>query len=328
MSYPYAAAAVKASENKIISYDRLLKIAESATANDSLRALLETSYGGSDISDPRQFEELIQKELERTHKFIYSIAPDISILNVFLIRNDYHNIKVLLKLEAKNEPLREELLKNNGTVPKKTLIAAVSEKKYDNLTPQMAETLKELNRQLSLNDDISLIGLNLDSSYGLELSERLKKLKSPFVREYMNVYADYTNLLSLIRIRNMDQDLSALKKVLLPFGIMDIKTFLFAFDTPIDSLVTLFCRGIYEKRFSAAFDEFRKNGSLYAFEKSRDEFLLEIIRKYRNDYTSCALFLSYLISKEREAENIRVIMSGKLNGIDNATILSMLKEIS
>ncbi len=326
-SYPYAATNIRALENKLINFERALKIAEGDDPWQSFRSLLETGYGGGDATAPEQFETLIERELGNAYAHIQAIMPDPQSLNLFLLKNDYHNLKVLLKLNLSQEKLSEEYLRKNGTIPLKVLIDAVNEKKYTQLTPFMQEALEELDRQFSMKEDVSLIGLYLDNAYGRELGSRLANNKSTFVAEYMRIYADYTNLISLIRIRNMDLGVLALQRSLLPGGVIPDKTFIAAFDAPSDTFVNIFARGIYEKRFITAFEEMKRTGSLFALEKSRDDFLMDTVRKYKNDFMTPAPALGYLLVKEREAENIRVIMSAKLNKLSNDTILSLLKEM-
>ena len=66
--YPFAVASVRSMENKLLSQQKLMQMAEAKSAEEALRLLSDTAYGKTQVQDVHQFEEMIE-----TTK-IYSIA--------------------------------------------------------------------------------------------------------------------------------------------------------------------------------------------------------------------------------------------------------------
>lgn len=325
-SYPFAAANIKAKELRLVSREKLNRVAEAKNAEEAYRALSETGYGLGEACT-NDFERLIRREIKTAYEYVRKIVPDPNALILYLIRSDYHNLKVLLKLSLKKEPLESTALKENGTIPVEELKLAVTDKKYDRLPEEMKSALKLLDRQFSVKEDVSLIGLYLDTAYASHAMRLVKSLKEDFLRDYMGAYADFTNVISFIRLRLLGFGREMLKKVLIPNGRIREKTFYDVYEAGLETISHFFAKGDYDRALNTAFDEFRRSGSLFAFEKARDDYLLNVIKEHKNDVFSVAPAIAYLLAKEREADNIRLVMTAKSNGKDADFVSDRIKEM-
>jgi V/A-type H+-transporting ATPase subunit C len=325
-SYPFASASLKVKETRLVTKEKLLRIAEAKTMGEAYKALAETGYGlGETCVD--DFERLIRRELKTAYEYTAKIAPDEEAFSLYLIRTDYHNVKVLLKLLLKKEPLSSAALKENGTIPVDTLKTAVTDKKYDSLPPEMKQALITLDRQFSVKEDVSLIGIYLDAAYARQAGRIVGRVKDGFVKEYMAAYADFTNVISYIRLRLLEMGKETLKKVFIPGGDIKEKQFYEVFDVALDSVSHYFARRGLDKPLNGAFEEFKKNGSLYTFEKVRDDYLTGIIKKHKNEVFTIAPTIAFILAKEREADNIRLVMTAKQNGKDADFVTGRIKEM-
>lgn len=324
-SYPFACTSIKVKEKKLITKERLLRIAETATADEAFKALLETGYGAGETCNASGFEKLIKREMKNAYEFILKMVPDKSEFDLFLYKNDYLNLKVLLKLSIKKEPLESPALKENGTLPIEILKSAITDKEYKGLPEEMHKALISLDRQFAVKEDVSLIGLYLDSAYAAQIQRCLKNVKSDFIKDYMRAFADFTNVISFIRLRLLNFGKEMLKRVYISGGRFEEKTFMELYEASFVSLSRFFAKNEYEKPMNAAFLAFQKTNSLYPFEKTRDDFLLDLIKKHSNDVFTMAPSIAYILAKEREAENIRIVMTAKLNGKDADFISDRIK---
>ncbi len=94
--YPFAVASVRAMENKLLTKQKLMQMAEAKNAEEALRLLADTDYGKTQVRDVHDFEEMIQNNLEESYESIQKLIPNETFMNIFLFKNDYHNIKVLI----------------------------------------------------------------------------------------------------------------------------------------------------------------------------------------------------------------------------------------
>lgn len=325
-SYPFASASLKVKETRLITKEKLLRIAESKTIAEAYKSLAETGYGLGEVCVD-DFERLIKRELKSAYEYAAKIAPDENAFALYLLKTDYHNIKVLLKLLLKKEPLSSAALKENGTIAIDVLKTAVTDKKYDSLPPELKQALLALDRQFSVKEDVSLIGIYLDSAYARQARRIVKSVKDGFVKEYMSAFADFTNVISFIRLRLLEMGKEMLKKVFIPGGELKEKDFLDVYDVGLDSVSHYFARGGLQRPMNAAFEEFKKTGSLYAFEKARDDTLTGIIKKRKNEVFTIAPTIAYILAKEREADNIRLVMTAQHNQKDADFVTGRIKEM-
>ena len=114
--YPFAVASVRSMENKLLSQQKLMQMAEAKSAEEALRLLSDTAYGKTQVQDVHQFEEMIETHLEETYTSVAKLIPDEALIDIFLYKNDYHNIKVLIKEEI-SKVNGKKLLVRGGTIP-------------------------------------------------------------------------------------------------------------------------------------------------------------------------------------------------------------------
>ncbi len=325
-SYPFASAGIQIKETRLITKEKLLRITEAGTLGEAYKSLAETGYGlGEPCTD--DFERLIRRELKSAYEYAQKIAPDEEAFSLYRIGADYHNTKVLLKLLLKKEPLSGAALKENGVVAVDVLKTAVTDKKYDSLPPELKQALLALDRQFSVKEDVSLIGILLDNAYARQVQRITGHVKDGFLKESMSVFADFTNVISFIRLRLLELGKETLKKVFIPGGQLSEKMFIDAYEAGLDTVSRYFSRREMEKPMNAAFEEFKRSGSLYAFEKARDDTLTGIIKKRKNDVFTIAPTIAYILAKEREADNIRLVMTAKHNGKDADFVTGRIKEM-
>lgn len=325
-SYPFAGAGIKIKETRLIKKERLLRIMEAKTAEVAYRAFMETGYGSGESAGASYFEQLIKREMKNTYDYLFRVVPDINAFSLFLLKNDYLNLKILMKLSVKKEPLLGAALKDNGTIPADDLKSAVEDKKYDSLPAEMKEALVVIDKQFSVKEDVSIIGLYLDAAYAKHSMRAAKSIKHSFIMDYMKAYADITNVISFMRLRLLEFGKEVFKKVYIKGGSYDEKLFFDIYEAGLDSVSHFFARREYEKPLLPAFEGFKRTGSLYMLEKARDEYLISIINKRKNDVFTIAPAIAYMLEKEREADNVRLIMTAKLNGKDIEFISDRIKE--
>ena len=95
--YPFAVAVVRSKENNLVTKDKLMQMAEAPTAQDALRILTESGYGSLPADEVHDFEKLLSAQLSAAYRSLAGLIPDDKLVDVFLYKNDYHNIKVSIK---------------------------------------------------------------------------------------------------------------------------------------------------------------------------------------------------------------------------------------
>lgn len=94
-SITYITATCKAAENRLLGKERIRRMAEAASEKDALAVLKETSFGGG--TDGADSDSVIKKEEKLTLDFVREYAPDESCLSYFLLPYDFYNAEAIVK---------------------------------------------------------------------------------------------------------------------------------------------------------------------------------------------------------------------------------------
>ncbi len=327
-SYPFASASVKARETGLLKMAQLDKMMNAATPQEAYGALLETGYGADALAEQvKDFELTIRAEMEKAYAFVHSVFPDPRVEELFFLRFDYHNLKLLVKASMLEREAGEESLSPFGTISLATLKSAVLEKRYTSLTKEMERAMNDLTQRFAVREDVTLVDMTLDGAYARDIVERLEHVSDEAVRRYFEAYFDFTNVITTLRLQQMARPQDMLKKLLLPGGSIPERLFIQALPLDPDEQKALLASGGYAEAFRRGFEGLAETGGLEWFEKERSSLLNQILSEGAGDMFSLGPVLHYMNAKENEANCIRVILAGKLNQIPRETISRLCFEV-
>lgn len=321
-SYPYASARVKALEPKLITKEKLSRLIEARDFDMAMRQLNELNYGQS-ASD---YEAMIQKELEETDALLIALSPSDIFTRIVCAERDYYNLKVLIKLLMRDQSLDSVPLVS-GNISVETLRRAISENNYYELPDNMTNALSYIDKQFTVSTDPSIIGVALDRAYAKEMRDLVAQMNDPLVSQYFTAYFDMSNIIALLRVRAAGAPKETFERAYLKGGKIDKRTLLDAFDVPDESVLAAAGKGGYAAIFADAYEDYHKTGSLYMLEKTRDDYLLSLVKEHRFDMFGIGPLLGYYTAKQREAAAVRMVMTAKQGGIDSHVVAKRLKEL-
>ena len=73
--------------------------------------------------------------------------------------------------------------------------------------------------------------------------------------------------------------------------------------------------------------EMQQTGNIGALERRRDDYLLSLVKGRKYDVLTIYPLLGYLFARDREAKAVRLILTVKRNGLDDAVIQERLCEL-
>ncbi len=323
-SYPYASARVKAMEPRLITQDKLGRIIESKDIEGAMHALVEMGYG-QPAPAGASFEQLIQNELRWADELLAAISPSDVFTRIMRAPNDYHNLKVLIKLFMQSKDFESAQL-IPGNIGTEVLKRAISDNNYYDLPETMKEALRAIDKQFAVASDVSIIGVTLDAAYSIEVSALVREMDDALVSTYFTAYFDISNIISFMRTRAFYSK-ESFEKAYLTGGSIDRRTFLEAFELSDDNALAAVARGDYARILAGGIDDYHKTKSLYTMEKAKDDYLLFLLKEQRHDMFGIGPLMCYYIAKQREAEAVRAVMTAKQGGVDQEVALRRLKEL-
>ena len=157
--YIYAAARIRSKELQCFSGAMLEQLMACKSYESVLRLLGEKGWGtGSANQTP---ESLLEGERNRTWSELRELVEDMSVFDVFLYANDYHNLKAAIK-DNFDPSSGADIYNPNGTIDPELFRKAVADNDFSALPEKMAETAKEALDVLRETGDGQLCDISFD----------------------------------------------------------------------------------------------------------------------------------------------------------------------
>ena len=304
-------------ERDLLTGARMERMIEAPTAADAAKVLGEIGYGEFDASSQRELGSILAQE------DLYRFVPDKAVVDVFKVKYDYHNLKALIKARATGTDASDRLLLDAGRVSAEDMRRAVWEGDYSLLPPALRQSAVEAAETLSATGDPQLADFLLDRAYYAEMLSAARATGSDFLVRYVRFTIDAANLRSAVRTLRMKKGADMLKRVLVEGG-----------SIRVDSVQSAALGGNLEELYRST--ELRQaaelgaaavgGGSLTPFEKACDDAVTAMAAGAKSVPFGVESVISYLVAKEIEFTAVRIIMSGRMAGIDSDTIRERLRE--
>ncbi|MDW7739197.1 MAG: V-type ATP synthase subunit C [Bacillota bacterium] len=325
--YAYAVGRIRALEAKLIERNRFDRMIDASSASEALKMLAESDYSNavSELSDVHEFELILTVELKNTFELIRKISPKPELITIMAVRNDIHNLKVLLK--AKYLGIKSDLMVPTGSIDLGVVQYAVAEDDYRDLPVKLREAAEKINEDFLVNRNPQAIDLTLDKVLFDQLIFLAGESKSEFLKGLFVRQIDLINLKTLVRIKRMGLDREFFKQVIINHGSLGADRLSGLIDEPLESLITTLSMTDYADLVSDGIRDWLDRGTASRYEKLADDFITSYLKKGKWMPFGPEPLIGYLWAKEIEIKNIRLIMVGKINKLPAEAIRERVRDV-
>ena len=314
---------IRHAEKKLLTKQQLQRLADAKNLEDAIKLLNETSYSSelSKLDRPENYEQVLSEVLNKTYKEAMEISPDKSLVEILSCKYDYHNLKVLVKENILKEKFDSMYCMLDGNE-----IEAFRELALKN-DEGLSKDFKECLDFFETTKDPQDIDIFIDKKYFEKVLSLAEGFKLEMITEYFKAMIDFINLRTFIRCRKQNQVKETLEKVLIKGGDVETDKILDMFYEDIEILPVKLKAYKIGRVLSKIVEEYKNTNSLNSFEKSMDDYLVEIVRKAKSIHYGAEVIFSFLFAKEMEIKNLRLILVGKVNGLSADFIKERLREV-
>ena len=321
-SYAYACARLSALHKRLVEPQTIQRMLD-GSASDAMRALSDVRYGNLSDAAESDVERMIEREMTDAMQEVKELSPDPDVTDLFLLRADVQNLKVLLKARLLNQS--EAAFTPGGLFDRDALIAMVKEKQYAALPETLRDALDALEKRLEIRVEPQVISIALDRAY---LAHALKQSeKNTVFSQYFRAEADFDNVLTFLRLRAMGASIETLDEVILPEGGVKYRDLYNAYELSFDSLNKVLGESVCKEALLAGLNAMQRTGSISEVEKARDNYLVSLLSEHKYESETIYPIIGYYLAKEREGRAIRLIVTGKRNGLPDSVIRERLVKL-
>lgn len=315
--YPYAVARIRMLERSLLTEKNYIQMAEARTTEEALKILSEAGYGNGNSLSVKEYEEALAAQLAKAYADVGELVSGQRFMDMFLLKNDYHNLKVLMKEDISGVDGSNYLV-GGGTVSVEVMKSAFQMKAYDTLPANMAEAVAEAYSVYGKTLSGQMIDIVLDKAAFKEMSATADKSNNDFIKRYMQYVCDLTNLKSFLRVKNMKKTFEMFTLVFVEGGTFGLDGFKTAFNA--ESPASGF-KGTY---YEALCESMAKGFT--AFEKQCDDYLMMFVKDAKYISLTLEPLVAYIYARETEVKTVRIILNSKVNNIDPDVIKERLRD--
>lgn len=318
--YAYSVAYIRSIENRLLTAADIESLITASDAQSAVQLLIDKGYG-KDRIDAADFEILLANQLSECWSELREILPDGAPLDVLICKNDFHNLKVVLKgLKSGLKSFESCFLTPSVTDPA-SLIKGAANADFADYPEYLRQTAIRANDILSRTGDSQLADTVTDKAAMDYCLDEAKKSGSEFLIKYVILTNTLTDIKIAMRCVMTDKDADFVSEALSECCAIDRAELINAVLDGKNALCELVAKSGFEKEAAAL------ERSLAEYEKEADSRITGFLRGAKYISMGIEPVISYIHSKQTEIQSVRIIMSGKLIGADTEQIRSRLREL-
>ena len=284
----------------------------------ALNFLKDKGWGGPDA--PKNAEALLQAEEKATWDLMEELLPQSPLLNTLRLSRDYQNLKAAVKQIYTDSALdAERLFVEGGTIPSAKIRRALEEQDPEQLPEEMAEAAAQATEVLARTGDGQLCDIILDRAALKALLKAGKEAEDPVLNEYAQVTAVSADIRCALRAARSGRDGETIREMLVEVPGLDLADLTEAALNGRQAVSDYLALTPYASLAPAL------SQSMSAFECACDNLLIERIRPQLYESEKPGPLVAYVIARENEIKCVRLLLSGKLNGLPENVLRESLR---
>ncbi len=320
--YGHAVGRIRVMEMRMLNSQRLERLID-ADFEGALNILDEIDMG--DYLASAKLSRDVDADLTDFLRHVYSslaeaLPRDSVIMDFFLCRYDFHNLKALLKARlGEEEP--QGLLEGLGALGLEALRMGVENPAL--LPSPYLEAMEEAAEQDSPQEVDTLLEKHF-LAYRLQLAERED---SPFIIDFARSSIDLANLKLVIRARLLSKEREFLERMMVRGGFVAAANLADLYSDPPEMMAKKLEANPYFSRLMEFAESEEAVVRLTDFDRRSDDQLMEMVQGMKRVSVGVEPIFAYLRARENEVLMVRLILISKLHKISPEAIEKALRKL-
>lgn len=313
-------------EKNLLTSENLKRIIDTDNLKEALSSLNDTKYGEliQKLERAENYEKILSQMLLDSYKAMIKISPDENLVHYLEEKYNFHNLKTLVKELIQDDDYSSiyiDIGKIDLVKIKRNLKEDLTDNdKYLSYAKKALDLYKE-------NKDPQDIDLSLDKDFYEKLLEDSENLDYESLINFTKERIDLTNLKALLRIKGQGQSVDLLEKALIDGGNIDKNLFRDSLNADKNSYSNLFFKEKIYPQVKKSMEENDLNKAMQKLEKVIDNHLMDFAKESKKVSYGPEVIMGYLISREMEIKNLRIILTAKLNSLSREFMEERLRDL-
>ena len=318
---------LRVQEKRMISGATFLRAADAPDVQEALRMLSQGSdYDFGSLVRIDDYELLLKNELRRIYEHAHSMTEQDSIVELCACKYDFHNLRAALKasLFPQRTPNPYISVTENAASDLEKLAAGDFEK--SELPPHLVEAARVALESYHAEKNPQMIDIVLDKAMFAHMKVLAAASDIAFITDYVEMSIDFYNVKALMRIREMQKGTAFLSQCLVEGGRTELAFFVENYAKAPSAMVPVFYYRYFGDAMRLGVETYERNGNFSQLERRLDNLLLTHLKSAKYITYGPELLFAYLLNKENEIRQVRIVISCKSNGIGAEALKERLRD--
>jgi len=319
--YMFQTAQVRSMETQMLTRTTLTDMANASDFPSAAGSLSGTEYTLPQGAGGIELETVLRQRRAAIRRLFEDLMLDERIVEVFRSRDDYANLRLILRRVLTDKPVGTDY-SPEGNVSPELLRQAFEEQNYSILPEYLQAATDQAVLAYYQNKDIRQIDYAIDHAQAAYKPDRAQVVDgAEFVTNLFRIQMDLTNLRTMLRVKLLQADP---RGAFLEGGFVEEDRLRQGLDLPYEALGALFFATPYHHIVDAGAGYVAAHGSFLKVEQLCDEYLLGYLRQTVQIAAGPQPVIAFFLAKEHEIRTVRLILTAKRNGLDTRLILDRL----
>lgn len=314
---------IRVLETQLLSSHRVERLVE-ADFEEALHILDEIAIGDylAGATSPGDVDRGLTEFLKGVYENLAEALPrDSFLMEYFLCRYDFHNLKALFKgRDSEKEP--EALLPGLGNLDIERLRKGIQDPTA--LPSPYKEAAAEILERGAAGQQVDTIVDRHFLTYRLLLAGREENY---FVMDYSRASIDLANLKTVVRGRNLGKNREFVQDALVEGGFIGTGMLLDIFGDAPEVMLRKLENTRYYSDLLKIMEEGDEVVRLTDFDRRSDDFLMDMVRGTKRISVGAEPIFAYVRARENEVTQVRIILMAKLHNVSPPAIEKMLRKL-
>lgn len=323
--YLSASARIRACENSLLGREKLYQMTEAADSQEIYALLAEagvrTLFRGDEKEGRPDEEATLSSLLYSAFALIEESVPDPTFFRFLRYPYDCHNLKAAMKCHIRGtEP--GDMLFSCGSLAPADAVRAAAETDFHRFPAHMAQAAQQATLAFAKSRDPRCIDQLLDIACFRDMQEAVAP--DPFLSRLLQVKTDLSNIMTVLRLlrAGLPDPVAHLDGFFLPGGTLSFASLCDACAEGLSGLDDLLAVSPYSSAFAGVNLASEPLGVL---DCRCDNFYMDRVRGAKMIPFGPAVPAAYLIAREFEVKNLRIILGGKQAGLSPDAIRARVR---
>ncbi len=316
--YIFAVAKIRTLEVKLLSDADIAQLVSSVDEKQCLQILADKGYGDMDMVPDA--ESMMRREEAKVWETVRELNVPMETFDVLRLPKLFHNLKAAIKAvytDIANLPIYYE----DTVIPGKTMEAWIREHDFDKLPRDMQQAAQDAYEALFHTGDGQLCDVIVDQAALSAIAAAGHASKTEIIKDYAESTVAVADIKIAVRCARTGKSAEFMKRAMADCDTINSGQLIKAALSGIDAICEYLRGTIYKEGAEAL------AASPSAFERWCDNKLIQTIKPQKYEAFGIGPVVAYVIARQNEIKTVRVILSGKANGLSIAAIRERVREM-